>query len=160
MNICIKKHKITIQEPRGSCMFNYIINLKLLECQCNTTADFICKHLVHYLVKKWNFNIIYISIINIPQIKSWTKQQDSLIDINAYCSDFLQRTDCCICLLPLVKGSNRWVINTDLTHNYIIRDVVLYQCKRCREVFHTQCYLKWNKECPKCKYIKPLGPIF
>lgn len=152
MNIYIRKHKIIVQDQYGSCTFNYIINPYLLTCQC-TTCNVVCKHLIYYLVKKWNFDIGYIAILNIPQIRSWLKEQEhNIIDINLYCRDFLHSTDCCICLLPYIKPGSKWVLSTDLFHVSMSHSIELYQCKRCREMFHTACYRRWNKECPKCKY--------
>ncbi len=162
MNICIKKRKIIIQEPCGRCTFSYIINPLLLECQCGVVKDIICKHLRHYITTKWNFDMTYMTVLNMPQIRSWLKAQvpDTVcVDVNTYCRDFLHRTECCICLVPYVKVGERWILSTDLVHTSTMRATELYQCKRCREIFHTACYRRWNKDCPKCKYVRPCGPV-
>ena len=160
MNICTKKNKLIIQEPCGHCMFNYIINPHLLECQCGKTGGTICKHLKHYLVSKWNFDTMYTAILNMPHLRSWLKeQQPKVVCINTYCRDFLHSTDCCICLLPYVKAGHRWILNSNLMHTSINKEIELYQCLQCKELFHTGCYRKWNKDCPKCKYSRPEGPL-
>jgi hypothetical protein len=137
-------HKGILNVTEGSSTFKitYRINLATLKCQC-FTSDKLCQHVQYYLVKCLNVNPVYMPLFTVPCVKEWltaelsNNQQITGNTINEYCRDFLNADEgCCICMNAYGAMSG------------------VHQCPHCNILYHRLCYLRWNKNCPTCRYEK------
>ena len=148
MSCRIHKGKIKITESTNI-NFTYVIKPLELKCQCTgqiQKPQQICKHLEYYFCEHLKVHPPFIALLSINRFK-----ESFLIDcdfkdgnqINQACHKFLTNEDegCCICQEAYFQAG----------HRYNVKE--LYQCPSCYELYHMTCFSKWNKNCPRCKYV-------
>lgn len=148
MSFRMHKKKIKITES-SHINFTYIINPRELKCQCMTETQKpqqICKHLEYYLCEHLKVHPSYIALLPIKRFREAFLADCNFTDgnlINQECHKFLTEEEegCCICQESYFQKGQRYNVKE------------LYQCPSCYELYHMTCYSKWNKECPRCKYI-------
>jgi hypothetical protein len=153
----VRKGKLTVTEGSSGFKITFKVDLRKLNCQCinksNKTVkknNEICPHIKYYLI------VLGVVPLNIPlltvsRVREWlleylSSKSVSITDtdtghtINTYCSEFLSEDEgCCICLGAYTS----------------LRD--LYQCPQCNEPYHQKCYARWQKDCPRCKYVRDIN---
>lgn len=136
-----RKGKILVTEGSTGYKITYRLDPKHMTCQCRTVHQSLCPHMQYYF-KHIGVHEAYFTLLYIPRIRDWIKEQKGMVSgdsINEHCLEFLKDDDgCCICMGPFGHPSS------------------LYYCPQCYEPYHVKCYAKWNKACPRCKYVR--GP--
>lgn len=157
----IKKGKVKIIEGTANFAITFIVSPTDMSCQCTDKATKgtkpLCDHLKYYLCECLGIRQQYLPVLSVPRVRTWIKNLAGKVlnvdVINQYCYNFLlgkklhnnHEEFCCICHMEYCDNFSN--PNTG----------DLYQCPSCFELYHSRCFSRWNKECPRCKYITGLG---